>query len=343
MEHRISKNILKNGKSYTAEIIVYDINNVPSETSDKIHFKTFTTPVFNISNLTDHQIVRTSGYELKIVYEQPESELLNEYQITLYDLSHNIVSQSGYLYPHNGMTYSLNSLLDNQGYYLKLTGITVNKMILDIPEMEFSVEYVQAAIYSKLILENLPVQGSVKIQSNLILIEGQANHEPVIYIDNEKVDLTENGKWIVYDEGFNIDNDFAVQIVVENIARNKTFFEFTDQSGTNRITIQKWFGHFYGYNEVKEYFVLHATNGTLTYRITSNFLDALTPDEQIELIVRRKNNLYSIIAKLAGAYKLDAGNAFAEFYHGLDRMVDGKNPNSIYVEDRDMYINGGEA
>lgn len=296
LEHKLPGETLTNGKSWTAEVIVYDANNTPSQASDKIYFKTLTTPGFYIENLADNQIVHTSTYELSIAYEQPEGELLDEFQITVYDLSHNIVSRSGRLYPANGMTYTLYSLLDNQGYYLKLTGMTVNRMALDLPETAFSVRYVSPASYSRIYLENVPMHASVRIQSNLLLLDVKPNHEPVAYIDGEKVDLSEDGKWVEYVDGFNIESDFVIQITAENIPLNKTFFEMTDKSGRNAVTLQKWYGNFAGYDGAKEYFVLHATNGALTYRAVSNFIEPAAPAEQITTVVKRIGSLYSVEA-----------------------------------------------
>lgn len=299
LEHELPSGTLINGNSYTAEIIVYNSEKVPSPPSDKIYFKTFTAPSFYISNLSNNQIIKNSVYDLSIVYHQPEGEKLNEFQIKLYDLGGNLIHSSDSLYPvSNGMNYTLRSLLDNHGYYLELSGITLNNMLLVNDKILFSVEYLYPSVYSKVILENLPLQASVKIQSNFILIEGKANHEPVVYIDGEKVDLSEDGKWVEFDDGFNIADDFCIEIIGENFPVNKAFFDMNDKSGYNNITLEKNYGNMFETGSVQEYFVLHVTNGVLTYRLASNFLNPLASDQPISIVLRRKGNLYSLSAEL---------------------------------------------
>jgi hypothetical protein len=301
LTHELPAGTLVNGNAYTAEIIVYDMSNIASEPSEKIYFRVFTTPSLYIMNLYDNQIIKNSSYELQFYYDQPEGEPLKEYQIKLYNLGGTVIFESGYLYPvTNGMSYILRSLLDNNGYYVELSGITRSNMIVTAPKIPFSVEYTYPSAYSKVILENLPLQASVKIQSNLILIEGVANHEPVKYIDGEKVDLTADGEWLEFMDGFSIDGDFTVEITGENFPVNKVFFEMNDKSGYSNITVEKNYGDMIESGSVQEFFVLYVTNGVLTYRLVSNLVKPLAADQPVSIVLRRKNNLYSLAVKVFG-------------------------------------------
>ena len=300
LAYHLPGGILTNGNSYTAEITVFNADDAEVGTSSKQFFRTFATPVFGVSNLKDNQIIDNSSYELQVIYEQADGEPLNEYQIKLYGYGGSLIHSSRSLYPvSSGMSYTLTSLLDNYGYELELTGITVNGMAVSAAKIHFTVEYINPSTYSEVFLENVPELASVKVQSNFVMVEGRANHTPVAYMDGEKVYLKEEGKWVEFDEGFKIAGDFALEIIGEDFPLNKTFFEMNDKSGVNNIEIFKNYGTMSETGEVQEYFVLHVTGASgLVYRIISEYFEPLQPDQQVSIVLRRKGGLFSLNAEL---------------------------------------------
>ena len=282
-----------NGVTYNAQIIVYDSNNNPSPPSDKILFVCFLTPEFYFSNLVNNQIIGDSILNIDIHYYQINDEPLDYYIINLMDSSGNILHSSGNLYPLiDGMSYAITSLIDNMPYKIQSIGKTLNGMNIETEIINFSVEYIVPPSLISIRLENIPTEASIKIASNLFIIEGYSNPSPPIFINNEMVDLTDPAHWVKFDEGFNIERDFAIEIKCRQLARNTTFFKLSDKSNDNQITLQKWQGEFHEMEQ--NYIVLYATYKTLTYRITSNLIPLLADSEMITIQIRRQNNIFSI-------------------------------------------------
>lgn len=294
LEHILPANSLNNGVSYNAELIVYDSIGTASPASDKIFFKCFTTPSFSITNIVQSQIIRNSNYALELAYTQTEGELLNEYNVVLYNSLHQVVSTSSILYPLNGMSYSITGLLDNQQYYVQAFGTTVNGMSIEATIVEFYVEYINPTQFSLVDLTNLPYQGAIKIQSNIIPIDGTSNPEPPIYINGKKVDLSAPSHWVKYNKGFKIDSDFLIKIVCNNITRNSDFFVLTDGTEKNQIILKRWQGFFDGYNREKTYIVLNVITNDIIYRQTSELIDILAEDETVSIVIKKVNNLYLV-------------------------------------------------
>lgn len=291
LEHLIPPSILENGLSYFAEVIVYDLQGQASPVSDPVQFWCFTTPDFRFTNLQNNQIINDSNYELQIYYSQSEGELLREYHVTLYDGSHNELNYYQ-LYPTD-LTCLLQGLLDGNQYYVKLDGVTINNMILSPSEIAFSVRYEVPSLFSIVELENIPLQGAVRIKSNVMIIEGESEPSPPVYIDGDKVDLTEDDSYVIFRTGFNIPNDFKLELVGENIIDGEDFLIMMDRTGEKIISLYKM--TYLGLNGDKQsYVVLYAGQDELFYRTTSNFIPVLNDGEQVKIIVIRKDNYYDI-------------------------------------------------
>ena len=192
LKHIVAANSLSNGKTYNAEIYVIDSSEIMSPVSDKIIFKCFTNPTWSFSNLIPDQIIRNSSYQIQLTYSQTEGELLNSYQISLYNSSQSLLHQSGILYNSDILSYSVSNLSDNRQYYVRATGKTVNGMDLDTSFIPISVNYLSPALYSLITLENQPIDGSIKISYNVQLVTGKSNTDDPTYIDSTKVDLKAN-------------------------------------------------------------------------------------------------------------------------------------------------------
>ncbi|MEG2380992.1 MAG: hypothetical protein RSB38_04780 [Oscillospiraceae bacterium] len=309
LDYTLPANSLTNGKSYNIEVTVYDKDNVASETANKILIICFLTPTFSL-NISNNQIINNSIYSSEITYSQITGELLDYFVINLMDLSNNVISTSGNLYPLSYQTgekwfYLLTSLLDNTSYRIQATGKTVNGMDLSTGIINFSVEYTSPAIYSKISLENIESEASVKIQSNYIAVEGRSSPSPPTYINNEEVDLTARNSLVEFTQGYSINNNFSISLNCRNLKKTVNFLCFFnaepdvilfDAKPEDGIFLKQMEGIFDGATKV--YFVLSATNGTFKYRVVSNLLNNLIAGETYNLEIKKKNNLYSIKAKI---------------------------------------------
>lgn len=293
LKYVLPANSIPNGQDYTAQILVYDKDNDPSPLSDKKFFSCFLTPIFYIENLAEHQIVGNSNYSINIYYSQATNELLDYYIVNLMDYSGKVIQTSGSVYAVSGsMTYSLTGLLDNAQYKIQILGKTLNGMNIAAGVIEFSVDYIAPSSFVLVQLENIPQQASVKIKSNIILIDGKSNPEPPIYINDESVNLTNPEHWVRFDQGFSIERDFAISIECRSMQENKIFFKLSDGSSNNTITLQKGRGIFNGVEQ--NYLVLHATNKSIRYRCVSNLIPTILDHEWVSIEIVRQNNLFNV-------------------------------------------------
>ena len=82
---------LKNGKRYVATVIVYDMYDMESLTSNEVNFYCFATPVIEFTNFdrfdekTGVAKVSYNSIYLNVHYQQKDGEVINEYGFILYD------------------------------------------------------------------------------------------------------------------------------------------------------------------------------------------------------------------------------------------------------------------
>lgn len=290
--HTLPENTLMNGICYTADITVFDRDNLSSPASDKIIFYCFTSPVFQFTNLGQNQIVRNASIDLLLQYEQIEEEPLASYQIVLYDHTQRQLQSSGMRYDSADRHFQITSLEENQNYYARATGSTRNGMLVDTGMVPFSVEYVQPNVWSKLIAENLFGQGEVKLSTHIVSVIGESSPDPPRYIDNEMVDLTGEGAHIRFEGGYQITSDFTMQIEGRSFTPNEEVMVFSNER--NRIVIRYCIDRFNGQERPKAFVELSAYNTLTRYYLISNLIDVPGPEIMLSIWVRRIGALYDV-------------------------------------------------
>ena len=168
----IIPNSLSNGVLYNMTIRVFDRNNVMSDESDPVLFYCYSQPNFNITNITENQIIQNSSYIVNLSYNQPEGEELQYYQLLLYNTNKNQIWSSGVKYDTK-LSATISDLEDNGVYYVRAEGRTINGMMINTDYIRFSVNYLMPNIYALVTLENIKNEGSIKIQSNILSLEGK--------------------------------------------------------------------------------------------------------------------------------------------------------------------------
>lgn len=291
LSHIISADKLKNGICYNAEIQIIDKDGNESPFSNKIIFYCYTTPTWNFTNLIQDQIITNSSFNAQIEYSQPEGEILNSYRFILYDGLSNIIFSTPNRYDTSNLSYNISNLSDDKAYFLRATGETLNGMIIDTGRIGFTVSYVQPSVFALVHLDNVYDEGYIKITSNIITIEGSATPDPPKYIEDKKIDLTDEGAKVIFDEGFTIDNNFTLKSYMENLSQNTTVIELSNYN--NKIIIDYRFGSFNGENE-KAYFELRSYSGLENYYLMSNTINKPSTSDRIFLFIRRINNVYEI-------------------------------------------------
>ena len=298
-QHTLPAGALSNGLSFSAVITVFDINN-NEMTSAPITFITLSTPIWGFANLSANDVVRNSSFTVDIKYGQLQGELLNEYRLTLFTSTMAEIWNSGTMLG-NTVPITIDGLTHSSRYFLRATGRTVNGFILDTGFIPFIVEYESVGLFAVLRLENREREASVRIQSNIVLIEGRHYPEDLEakFIDNNMIDLRRRRRRVVFDEGFNLDGDFIIQFVGFGFRLNREVLILSD--GWNNIELFWREGNFHdGSGETTPHTYVELISRPFpNYVIFSNYLEDISDTDMLHVWLRRVDGLYELkIAKL---------------------------------------------
>jgi hypothetical protein len=292
LQHDLPANTLTNGIIYNACLSVIDGNNVETTLSDAILFYCFTTPTFAFTNVILNQVIENSTYTVILKYSQVENELLNEYQIILYDQTMSQVFTSGVKYETINLQAVLINLEDNHQYFIQATGKTLNGMFVNTGVIPISVDYLSPITFSTISLENQSSEGNIKISANMYSILGKSNPDPATFINNESVDLKANGSWVKFDDNFLINKNFTLQCIGRNFS---DFSEIlTLSNGNLKLEIKYMKGKFDGSTVDKVFLILRAYNSLTNYELISNYINVPNLDTWLSIWVRHIDNVYEL-------------------------------------------------
>ena len=233
-EFPLAANILTNGKYYNATISTINNASQFSEPSNPIAFYCYTTPILNVTNIPASSTIEQSNYTFQGNYMQAEGELLNGYQYTLYNSNKEKISQSPILY--DGLyQYTFSGMANDTSYYVELSGTTINNTPVSSGLVLFTIRYIQPASFAICDVVNDCKNGFIQISSNIVSIDGTSEPDPPKYIDDKEVDLTDNGSWVKWDEGFNIQSDFTMRIWGRSFNNNENIVTMSNDSDTDTI------------------------------------------------------------------------------------------------------------
>lgn len=233
-EHPLAAGTLTNGKYYNATISTINNASEFSEPSNPVAFYCYTAPVLTITNIPASGTIEQSNYTFQGNYVQAEGELLNGYQYTLYDSNKEQISQSAILY--DGLyQHTFSGMANDTSYYVELSGSTINNTPVSSGLLLFTIRYIQPASFAICDLVNNCQNGFIQISSNIVSIDGKSEPDPPKYIDNKEVDLTDNGSWVQWDEGFNIQNDFTMRIWGRSFRDNEPIVTMKNELDTDKV------------------------------------------------------------------------------------------------------------
>lgn len=294
LSHSVPENILANGTTYSATITVFDKNDNESPASNIILFTCYTTPLFSISNINEGDIINDTSYPVALTYSQAEGIALNQYIVTLYDYGHNSIYSSGAIYGDSSLTVTISGLQDNESYYIRATAETVAGMSVDTGYIGFSVDVIAPNTFLVLSLENIPEESSIKVSSNVVIVEGR-NEGDLSYIDDKAVDLT-NGSKVIFDDGFLIKDKFTIGGIWQHLVDYSTIMIIPD--GNSCITVT-WNKGDFGDGDVYYAELIASTyinsSWTMNYVIQSNSLTLSSPDALVAIQVQKSYNLFNLV------------------------------------------------
>ena len=299
-EHIVNANELTNGTYYNAVVAVLDALGNQSQNSIPIQFWCYTTPTIQFTNIPSSGIISNSSFNFQFTYEQNENEPINSYVINLFNSSQVQISTSGVQYadtgtpPYNG-SYTFTGFENNTVYYVQLTATTLEGTIISTGLQQFTVQYDRPDLFTLVQLVNNCEEGYITLTSNVILIEGTSNLDPPTYINNQEVDLTENGSWVQWNDGFSIPGDMLARAWFRSPNPYTTIAQFSNTSG-QQFTLN----FMLGYENVEAetmgaYMELYVQSLTgFEYYVFSNYIAPLEDTEQYVIYLTKENNIYSL-------------------------------------------------
>lgn len=289
---------LTNGEYYNYFFNTYDVNNNESPASNIVPFYCYTQPTLTFTNISNNDTIESSNYLFTIEYNQIQGELLDGLKFVLYDINGSVLSESTTLYSTNTppiqLSYSFDGMGNNTSYQIQVIGSTINGTLIASSKLTFEVRYENPAVYTKLDLENKCNDGYVQIRSNLIFIDGESNPIPPTYIEDKAVDLSNIESWVQWMEGYEIPQDFILQIWMNPVLLGEFCRLWNKSSLTNNIKIELSRDIFEGQSDLKDCFVLNGEYNGIQTLVQSNIVGLLNNLSEIIVWIKKVGNIYSL-------------------------------------------------
>lgn len=299
-EHVVNANELTNGTYYNAVVSVFDADDNQSPTSIPIQFWCYSTPSLTFTNIPANNIITNASFNFTFTYNQSEGEAINSYVVNLYNAFQTQIATSGIVYvqtgtpPYDG-NYLFAGFEDNTVYYIEVVATTVNGAIISTGQIQFTVKYSQPDLFTLIRLTNNCEEGYITLQSNIALIEGTSNPDPPTYINDQEVDLTEDGSWVEWNDGYSVSGDFLARLWFRSPNPYTQILQFSNAQGQT-ITMNYMLGYenvnapdLQSYVEV----YVQSIDG-MEYYIFSNYIDTLPDTSYYNVWLTRVNNIYQL-------------------------------------------------
>lgn len=299
-EHVVNADELVNGTYYNAVVSVFDADDNQSPTSIPIQFWCYSTPSITFTNIPANNIITNASFNFTFTYAQNEGEALNSYVVNLYNAFQTQIATSGVIYTQTGTppydgSYLFAGFEDNTAYYIEIVGTTVNGAIVSTGQIQFTVKYSQPDLFTLVELTNNCEEGYITLKSNIVLIEGESNPDPPTYIDDKEVDLTEEGSWVEWNDGYSISGDFLARLWFRKPNPYTQIMQFSNTDGQT-ITMN----YMLGYEnidapELQSYIEVHVQSiDSMSYYIYSNYIDTLPDTSYYNVWLTRVNDIYQL-------------------------------------------------
>lgn len=282
---------LVNGVYYRAYVETTDVNGNVSVPSNSIQFYCYATPTWSFTNVSEGSVINNSNFIPEVSYNQTQSEPLASYRIALYNAFQTEIASSGVQYVSTStvpisVAYAFSGLSDNTVYYVKAFGQTINDTVIETDFVRFIVQYSAPAVFSRFFLSNNCKEGYITYTSNTALIEGKSQPSPPTYIGDEKVDLTEEGDWVRWDDGFIVGGDFTIKAWIEQPNDNSPLITLTNLEGQ-----QMQIGYYEDLANTNKVYADFYAEG---YYIFTPSITKPTSSQQLCIQLRRIRNVYEL-------------------------------------------------
>jgi len=297
----IPANTLENGTTYRFQVSVICLNiedgsRVESSPSNTVILKCVATPEFGFVDIEEGVTIRNSYFDAQLFFScEDPIEILNQYKVILYasDTTTSLYD-SGTIYANSGLTVRISGLTDLETYYLRATGETLSGMELDTGLIQIRCNYIKPDLFLAFYADNVPEDGLVQLSSNFVMVEGATDAESLIYVDDEKVNLS-NGDKVYFKDGFTATN-FTCKIIAESINDFSTVITF---DMVNAQAYVMWCKGIFEGEETETYYaelVAYSYIGyeRLNYIQLSNRIEPPNDDEQVYFWIRHVDGCFDI-------------------------------------------------
>ena len=298
--HTLVANKLTNGKYYNATITIYDKDGNESPPSIPIQFWCYSTPVIEFTNIPLNNIIQNATFNFEFKYTQAQNEKLNTYVVNLYNSFNSLISTSDVQYADDGATpftgsYLVAGLENATVYYIEIVATTINNTIITTGKIELKVQYIRPDIFTLVELKNNCNDGYISVRSNIVLIEGESNPDPPIYIEDKEVDLTNPDHWVEWNKGYSVSGNMVARLWFRKPNPYSQILKFSNATGQT-ITINYMIGYEnVNSPELQSYVEAYVTSVEgLEYYVYSNFIDTLPDTEYYNVWLKRIDNIYQL-------------------------------------------------
>lgn len=311
-QHTIPANTLSNGNYYNYYINTYDTDGNESVDSNVISFYCYTTPTIEITNLTDGDIVENTSFIFNIRYNQEQGELLDFLSVNLYSSSGQLIKTSENMYssdtPPITFNYTIGGLENNTIYKVQVNATSVNGTLTSSALVSFDVIYSRPALYSSFDITNKCNDGYVQLHSNIVIVNGISNVDPMIYIDNSRADIRFPWEYIKWNQGYSITQDFIISLWIKPTWTYRFFEMSSNNNPTTNGYVMKFVREIpYGESTVKDYFELYGyKDGNLTVYQRSNYVDIMTTNDYVLVGVKKVGTIYTLVLQAITKGNIDS-------------------------------------
>lgn len=290
---------LVNGTYYNFYFNTYDVDGNESADSNVVPFYCFTTPTLAFTNITTGDTIEAPQYTFNLTYNQIEDELLNELHFYLYDAHGKLLKASETIYssdnPPINFEYTFSGLTDKENYYVEAVATTLHGFVVESNRIGFFVSYGYKNTYFVVKPYNECIEGRVRIETNIVSIDGQMNREPE-YIDHSAL-VIEQGDWLLWNDGFKFSSHHFVMTKWWKPVELGTTTVVYGDTYANRIEVTlKRYGtsddkeNIKGYIQVDGYY-----NGVKYFMKCSNLVEKLNNNSELVSYVNIDNSRITVM------------------------------------------------
>lgn len=250
--HHLPPNELFNGKVYKARLRVRDTDGVYSPYSNTVEFRTFKSPVLDITSIDNHGYVYNTDVTFEAIYSQENKENVKNYRFSLYDENEDLIRDYPIRNPErpNELTEVITGLEKGKGYFIQCSIETVNGMVYTHRE-RFIPMYIVPSINGVISTRSDKEEGFIRVTSNLKQIIGtQVQGTPRVIGDDYDSDNYEyfEEDWIVIPKerpvlftglGMNRASDFVMKVWCKSVPSNTKFLDLSPTKNEG-IPIEFW-------------------------------------------------------------------------------------------------------